>query len=127
MFDTDEFVEKVAAVYHEVSRAYHRALGTENIETWDVASEPKRQAAIEEVRFVISHPHATAATKHESWMAKKRADGWSFGPYKDLDTKKDPRFISYHLLPQEQRVKEYIALAVVRSIVEQFCPVEAQG
>jgi hypothetical protein len=87
---------------------------------WEDAPPWQQKSAINGVQFTISHPEASPAASHESWLAEKRADGWRYGPVKDPEAKTHPCFVPYDLLPLDQRAKDYIFQAVVRSVVAQF-------
>lgn len=118
--NTDTFVEKAAAIAHEVNRAYCRALGDNSQMSWDDSPTWQKKSAITGVRFTSQHPDAPPSASHESWLAEKRADGWGYGPVKDTVAKLHPCFVPYDELPPEQRAKDYIFQAVVRSVVAQF-------
>lgn len=118
--NTDAFVEKVAAIAHETNRAYCRALGDNSQMPWDDSPPWQQKSAITGVRFTIQHPEAPPSATHESWFAEKRADGWQYGPVKCQILKTHPCFVPYDELPPEQRAKDYIFQAVVRSVVAQF-------
>lgn len=117
---TDAFVGKVAAIAHETNRAYCNAIGDTSQMAWADAPPWQQKSAIAGVRFTILHPNAGPAASHESWLAEKAADGWQYGLVKDPVAKRHPCFTSYDLLPLEQRVKDHIFQAVVRSVVAQF-------
>jgi RyR domain len=118
--DTDDIVERVAAIAHEANRAYCRGIGDNSQLAWDDAPPWQRQSAIRGVRYAVSHPDSTPASIHESWLAEKRADGWIYGKNKDPMAKTHPCFVPYDMLPAEQKVKDYIFQAVVVTAVAQF-------
>lgn len=117
---TDTFVTKVAAIAHEVNRAYCTAIGDTSQMAWADAPPWQQKSAVVGVRFTILHPNAGPAASHESWLAEKAADGWQYGLVKDPVAKRHPCFTPYDLLPLEQRAKDYLFQAVVRSVVAQF-------
>jgi hypothetical protein len=119
-YTTDEFIEKVACVAHEANRAYCLAIGDKSQMAWNDAPPWQQKSAISGVRFTILHPDAGPAASHESWLAEKRADGWQYGPVKDPAAKVHPCFVPYDQLPIEQRAKDYIFQAVVRTVVAMF-------
>lgn len=111
------WVTSVAFVCHQVNRAYCASQGDHSQQAWDDAPQWQRDSAIKGVRFVIEHADAKPSDSHESWLAEKRADGWSYGPVKDPELKTHPCFVPYDELPPAQKAKDYIFLAVVRSLV----------
>lgn len=61
------------------------------------------------------HPDAPPSAFHESWLEEKRATGWKYGPAKDADKREHPCFVPYDELPVEQRAKDHIFGAIVRT------------
>jgi hypothetical protein len=47
---------------------------------------------------------------------KRNGDGWKYGPVKDPEKKEHPCFVPYDRLPTEQKAKDYIFGAVVKSL-----------
>jgi hypothetical protein len=50
-------------------------------------------------------------------MDQKIGDGWSYGKFKDPVARKHPCLVSYDLLPQEQKMKDHLFLAVVKALL----------
>lgn len=106
----------IARVCHEINRAYCAALGDHSQPAWDDAPDWQRQSAVTGVEFTIANPDAGPSASHDSWLAEKQRDGWTYGPVKDPEKKEHPCFVPYDQLPLEQKVKDYLFQAVVRSI-----------
>lgn len=53
---------------------------------------------------------------HEKWLEQKRADGWKYGPEKNVELKTHPCFLPYDDLPQAQKAKDYIFGAIVEAL-----------
>jgi hypothetical protein len=109
-------VEDIARVAHEVNRAYCASIGDHSQPSWEDAPEWQRKSAITGVKYTLDNPDAEPSDSHRSWLAEKVRDGWSYGPVKDPVAKTHPCFVAYDLLPQEQRSKDYLFQAVVRSL-----------
>lgn len=107
---------EIAKVCHEVNRAYCQAIGDDSQPTWDKAPEWQKQSAITGVHFIQDNPASKPSASHESWLAEKDRDGWKYGMVKDADKKMHPCFVPYEQLPAEQKAKDYIFGAVVRSL-----------
>jgi len=75
-----------------------------------------RERARNGVKFSIANPDAPPSASHDSWSAEKVADGWVYGPVKDPEAKQHPCLVPYDDLPVEQRTKDYLFQAVVRSL-----------
>lgn len=108
--------ERIAKACHEVNRAYCAALGDHSQPSWEDAPAWQRSSAIKGVLHAMANPGAKPSDSHESWLAEKRADGWTYGPVKDPGAKQHPCFVPYDQLPPEQKAKDYLFLAVVREL-----------
>lgn len=113
---TSEMVTEIARVCHEVNRAYCQAMGDQSQGHWEHAPDWQRESAINGVLYHLKHPDSTPADSHNSWLAEKEAAGWKYGPTKDAEKKEHPCFVPYDQLPREQQAKDYLFLAVVRSM-----------
>ena len=112
-----EKVELAAKTAHEVNRAYCEAMGDRTQLPWDAAPEWQRESCMNGVRHIIANPYATPADSHESWLTEKQNTGWKWGPVKDVLNKEHPCMVPYEELPLEQRTKDHLFGAVVRSIM----------
>jgi hypothetical protein len=108
--------EDIARVCHQVNRAYCASIGDNSQPAWEVAPDWQRASATNGVAFALANPDATPADSHASWLAEKQAAGWIYGPAKDPDKKQHPCCVAYAELPQEQRSKDYVFQAIVRSL-----------
>jgi hypothetical protein len=109
---------RIARACHEVNRAYCASLGDHSQPAWEDAPEWQRTSAIKGVEFTLANPEAGPSASHESWLAEKAADGWKYGPVKNPETKEHPCFVPYDELPVEQKAKDYLFQAVVRSMAK---------
>jgi hypothetical protein len=109
-------VAAIARTCHEVNRAYCESQGDHSQARWEQAPDWQRQSAVNGVLYAMGNPDAKPADSHESWLAEKRGDGWTYGPVKDPVNKTHPCFVSYDELPPSQKAKDYIFLAIVRAM-----------
>lgn len=107
----------IAKVAHEVNRAYCLSIGDDSQVPWEHAPDWQKASAVNGVHFIASNPDASPSASHDSWMKEKAEAGWKYGPVKDPEKKEHPCFVPYEQLPQEQRSKDYIFGAVVRSLL----------
>lgn len=107
-------VAAIACVAHEVNRAYCASLGDHSQPAWKDAPKWQQDSAI---AGVLAHfeKALTPRESHESWLAVKRADGWTYGPVKDPERKQHPCFVPYDELPPEQQAKDMLFAAVVHA------------
>lgn len=109
--------EEIARVVHETNRAYCRILGDFSQEPWENAPQWQRDSAVAGVAAIRANPATTPRESHEGWLRHKEADGWTYGPIKDVGAKTHPCFVPYDELPAEQRVKDSLFGGVVRALL----------
>ena len=111
-------LHEIAKVCHEANRAYCQAIGDDSQVAWEEAPDWQRQSAMAGVEFNLANPNAPASATHESWLAKKVADGWKYGPAKDPDKKEHPCCVPYGHLPNAQQRKDMMFKAIVASLCQ---------
>lgn len=109
---------EIARVCHEVNRAYCQALGDDSQLPWSECPDWQRQSAIAGVNMHLANPGATPEDSHVAWLAQKEADGWRYGPVKDVEKREHPCIVPYSELPVEQRAKDFIFRGVVHALAE---------
>lgn len=110
-------VEFIAHQCHEMNRHYCAAIGDLSQPDWIAAPAWQRKSAIDGVIFALNNPNATPEDSHDSWLAQKRAEGWTYGPIKNVEEKQHPCFLPYHDLAPEQRAKDALFLQTVKMTV----------
>lgn len=106
--------EDIAKVCHEANRAYCATLG-EAQPSWEEAPKWQRDSALKGVQFHLENPNASAAASHESWLAEKRGQGWTYGPIKNAEKKEHPCFVPFEALPIAQQLKDYLFRSTVHA------------
>ena len=109
-------IEDIARVTYNVNRAYCEAMGDRSFAPWDLAPEWQKDANRAGVKFHLENPDAPPRASHESWRDMKTRDGWKYGPVKDAEKKEHPCMMPFAALPREQRAKDFIFLAIVKSL-----------
>jgi hypothetical protein len=115
--------QQIARVCHEVNRAYCQALGDHSQPAWEDAPQWQRDSAMLGVKLHTESHDAGPQAGHESWMAQKVAEGWTYGPEKRPDLKQHHCMVPFDALPVEQQAKDYIFRAVVCALVDETVPV----
>lgn len=110
-------IEVAAKAAHEMNRAYCQAIGDDSQPAWEEAPQWQKDSAIAGVKFHIANPDADPAASHQSWLDQKVADGWKYGPVKDVDLKEHPCCVPYDELPTEQKAKDHLFRAAVRQFI----------
>lgn len=114
MTDTTTKIEACARAAHEANRAYCIAIGDTSQPAWDDAPEWQRSSSRNAVAGALAGN--TPEQSHAGWLAEKTAAGWKYGAVKNPEAKEHPCFLPYAQLPESQRAKDDLYLAVVRAI-----------
>ena len=109
----------IAQVAHEVNRAYCLGIGDTSQKSWEEAEQWQRDSAVKGVEYKANNLSATPEDQHEAWSQSKIADGWVYGEVKDAEKKTHPCLVPYSELPMDQRVKDYLFVAVVGTMLVQ--------
>jgi len=109
-------ISLIAKVCHEANRAWCAANDDDSQLSWDDAPEWQIDSAINGVEYALRRPNVTIADMHSNWMAEKIEDGWIYGEVKDPIAKTHPCMVPYDQLPEFQRKKDALFLAIVRAL-----------
>lgn len=104
--------EQVARVCHEANRAYCSSIGDDSQPPWEDAPEWQKESAVNGV----GGGAATPEQSHEGWLKEKVEAGWVYGPTKNADAKEHPCILPYADLPKEQKLKDSLFLAIVKTL-----------
>lgn len=107
--------EQIARVCHDANKALCEAQGDFSQFSYDEAPNWQKESAIKGVDFVLAGNRDPEA-QHESWMKEKVEAGWVYGEVKDAEAKTHPCLVEYDELPEPQRRKDFLFLAVVLSL-----------
>jgi hypothetical protein len=122
MMREEALVVACAHAAHEANRAYCEAIGDSSQFAWGMSGW-QRDSAVAGVRAALKDPNMTPEQSHLKWMEKKLADGWVYGPEKDFARKTHPCLRPYSELPDLQRRKDELFLAVVRAVAATLSPI----
>lgn len=109
--------DQIARIVHEANRALQHIQADPGIAvspSWDDLDEETRESARSGV--VAAQDGATPAESHEGWCDFKRAHGWTYGLVKDSDAKTHPCLVDYDELPDGQRDKDDLFVAIVNAL-----------
>ncbi len=110
-------VEQIAEVCHEANRAYCNSIGDASQPAWLEAPAWQKDSARNGVKYHLKTlgegGEPSPSDSHESWLAEKLREGWVFGEKKDPEAKTHPCCVAYEQLPIEQKMKDYIFVAIV--------------
>ena len=106
----------MAKTCHEANKALCAAFGDFSQLPWDEAPVWQQESVVNGVQFILDNPKAPPSASHESWLKEKYAEGWTYGREKNSVTKTHPCCVPYSELPKEQKAKDFIFGAIVRSM-----------
>jgi hypothetical protein len=109
-------IEMIAAMCHQANRDWYALNGDHSHHGWIFAPQWQRESAINGVEHALKHPDAQPEDSHNNWMAGKIADGWVYGEAKDPVAKTHPCMVPFDQLPEWQRKKDKLFLAIVRAL-----------
>lgn len=105
-------IPQIARLCHEANREYCVVHDDHSQSSWEDSPLSIRQSAIAGVRFRYENPTATPQAQHDAWMAERIRDGWTLGEVKDPVKKTHPCLVPYSELPDYQRYKDELFMAV---------------
>lgn len=108
-------LEQIARVCHEAIRAI-QAITADPFPSpsWESADQEARESTITSVNAVLEG--ASAEGLHAVWCRGKAAGGWRRGEHKNPDAKTHPSLVPYGELPESERVKDLVFIAVVQAM-----------
>ena len=109
-------VIEIAFICHQANRMWCACNGDYSQPTWDDAPDWQHESTIDGVEHALTYPEAGPEDSHQNWWAGKIADGWTCGPVKDPVAKTHPCMVPYDQLPEFQRKKDALFLAIVRAL-----------
>ena len=69
------------------------------------------------MHYMITEDVARAV--HAAWMDARKAEGWTYGPKRNDETKQSPCLVPYDDLPENEKAYDYItAKAVITKLKE---------
>ena len=115
---TEDIVEKIAKVAHEVNRAYCVAIYDNSKAPWEQTPELLRNSTKSGIRHLAKNPDINPQQAHEEWLAYKVKEGWIYGRVIDNENKKHPCLVPYNELSQADKVKDNLFRAIVKNLLE---------
>jgi hypothetical protein len=109
-------ISLIAKVCHDANRAWCMANDDFSQPTWGDAPDWQINSAIDGVEHALKYPDAEPEDSHQNWWANKIAEGWVYGPVKDPEKKTHPCMVPYGMLPEFQRKKDALFLAIVKAL-----------
>lgn len=110
-------IENIAKICHQANKAYCSTHGDDSHLEWEDSPGWVKDSAVNGLYFLYENPNQTPESMHENWKRVKLEDGWIYGEVKDAELKTHPCIVNYEDLPQFQRIKDEIYLALARTLL----------
>src|SRR6266542_2528397 len=107
-------IDAIGRVCHEANRAYCTVVGDPGLPAWDDLDESYRESTRMGVRNALAG--STPKESHMSWLKERVGAGWVLGPKLDRQAKIHPNLVPYEQLPESQKRKDHLFVAVVRAL-----------
>ncbi len=106
----------VARMCHQTNKAWCEANGDFTQKDWEEATQAQRDSAMKGVVFRVENPTATPKEQHEAWAQAKYEAGWIYGEKKSEELKTHDCLVEYYQLPEFQRKKDALFIAIVDAL-----------
>ncbi len=110
---------RVAFVCHQANKAWCSSNGDNTQKDWDDAEQWQRDSMVKGVKFRLEKPNCGLDGPHNSWLENKAKEGWVYGPVKDAVAKTHPCIMPYDQLPDTDKKKDLIFVAIVDALIPQ--------
>lgn len=112
----DDRIEEMAQVVHAANRELQRINGDPVNPPWNSLSADLKASTRKGVMVALGG--SSPRSMHAAWAMERRLKGWTYGPVKDEEKKTHPQLVNYNELPEAQRVKDRVFLAIVGAMDE---------
>ena len=113
--------EQIAKICHQANRAYNQSHDDLSLNDWENTSDDIKQSVINGVEFTVGSivvgKEVTAEIQHAEWVKFKIQQGYVYGEVKDDTKKTHPCIVPFSSLPEFQRKKDELFIAIVKTFV----------
>ena len=110
----------VAQVMHAANKALCDATGDNSHLSWQDVDVATREHFLRGIDAVLNNPTMTAKEGHDFWLTDHVERGWTYGPIKNRVTKQHPCIVPFDELPEVEKAKDHLYIAIVRALLLEF-------
>lgn len=110
-------IELIAEQCYNLNKIFCEDLGDVSQLSWEIAPEWQKNSIIEGVKKIRDGIITAPEQSHESWMAKKEAEGWTYGKLKDVEKKEHPCMVPFRKLLKEWQYKDILFFYTVKNLI----------
>lgn len=123
---TKDDVYDMARAVHEINRHYNKLLMDREDPTWDDLSDEEKNRRTELLSETIPDLKGISAKKmHDMWVKQQAREGWKFGETYDKKKKTHPCIVDWKDLPDLEKAKDAMYLAVIKAMAEDHFGIDA--
>jgi hypothetical protein len=109
-----QILAKIAEQAHNVNNVWTKEVGNDTRPEWHTLSQEDKEHYIHAVANAIDSKLESPQEAHKQWSTWMLAQGWEFGEQYDREGKKHPNLRPYDQLPETEKVKDILFIAVCK-------------
>lgn len=114
----DLITETAAIAAHEVTRCFDEIVRQKQKPSWEDLNHAERMGTVALVQLIHNGPTTLGPEMHALWLAVRKAQGWTYGPFEDPDRKVSPEIQPWESLPLRYRNSHEIFVMTARATLE---------
>jgi RyR domain len=111
-------INDLAKICHQANKAHCENNNDFSQVDWDSAPTWQKESIILGVKFQLANPDLPVSASHEAWCEHKIKEGWVYGELKDSEKKTHPCLVEHSMLPEHQKIKDYIIKSICAGLAE---------
>lgn len=88
----------------------------DDIPDWGELTDDEQQFLRQVISEYLDHADWSAEQQHESWLDRRRLEGWTYDPVANLAVKKHPHMVPWNKLPPREQAKARLTASAVRDL-----------
>lgn len=107
-------IEQAAQILHSANVTYCQTQDDHShTPNWGALDDQFKKSLALGVQFHLDNPGAIASSSHDCWLKFKTAEGWTYGPKKNVEQKVHPCMLPFYELPESQQIKDRLFKSIM--------------